>query len=226
MDGNSIMNTFKHKGIELDLSDEVISNKFRQAIRNKSDYEIQEYELVNDYLPTDCDVIELGGGIGFISCIISNIITQNSTHIVIEPTLELINIIERNMILNNCMFKIINAAYAPNSESVTLYRRKEAYENTTLQFDDNDDIILHKRDVRTIQLQTLVDTFNTEDFTLVCDIEGQEKNLVTYEMDILEKYCDIIIMEIHNPVKNETLNILNDSIFSLEEKQDNVYVYL
>lgn len=215
---------YNHKGIELDLSNDIISNKFRQIIRNRDDYEQEEYRLVNKYLnESESDIIELGGGIGFISCVISNIISDDSKHIVIEPTFELIHAIEKNMELNDCKFKILNAAYAPPGESVTLYKRKEAYENSTIQ--NNNEIIIDEENVRSISLENLIDTYSIEQFILISDIEGQEKELINNEMDMLELYCDMIIIEIHDPVKNKTLKALEESKFNIKERQNNVYVY-
>lgn len=70
-----------------------------------------EHDRVNRFLP-DMDVIELGGGTGYISCFINKKLSPNRKHIVLESNTEWIPMIQNHAKLNNCHFDLINEAYS------------------------------------------------------------------------------------------------------------------
>lgn len=81
-------------------------------------YESIERLLVNRYVPSDTDVIELGGGLGFISCILEQQLVEGRTHVIIEANENLIPVLERTRSHNDASFEIEAAAYAPESEQM------------------------------------------------------------------------------------------------------------
>src|SRR3569623_274442 len=58
-----------HRGLTIDTSSPVVTPEIKAALRMRV-YESSEYRFVRRYVPTDCDVIELGGSLGVISCTI------------------------------------------------------------------------------------------------------------------------------------------------------------
>jgi len=58
-----------HRGLIIDTSSPVVTPNIKAALLLQG-YESGEYRFVRRYVPTDCDVIELGGSLGVISCTI------------------------------------------------------------------------------------------------------------------------------------------------------------
>lgn len=213
------MKTFELNGIELDLDFPILSNRVRYGINENKDYEKEEYKLINKYLP-DEDVIELGGGIGYISCVINNKISFEKTQLVIEPTLELVRIIESNMALNNCMFKIINRAYHPHEQSVELAIYKDIWNNSTENI-GTDDPVINTEPVRTTSIQKLVNTYIERKFSLVVDIEGAEKYLIeSDDYKLINNKCELMIVELHTKELVDKFK----SNFTVIDRKNNVYV--
>lgn len=53
-------NRIPHRGLIIDTSSPVVTPKIKAALLLQG-YESGEYRFVRRYVPTDCDVIELGG---------------------------------------------------------------------------------------------------------------------------------------------------------------------
>jgi len=71
-------------------------------------YELQERKLITKYIKSSDRVLELGGGVGAVSCMLNKKLADQSKHLVIEANPELIPILEHNGINNNCRFKTLN----------------------------------------------------------------------------------------------------------------------
>ncbi len=63
--------------------------------------------------------------------------------------------------------------------------------------------------MKAVQLGSLVAERGFARFSLVCDIEGKEYDLVCHEIEVLKK-ADVIIMETHARIIGEEKNKVSD----------------
>lgn len=163
----------------------MMSSAIEDAIR-RGGWEQCERARIDKFLP-DMDVIEMGAGLGFISCI-TNRKLVNRQHIVIEANPLLIPILEHHMEINNITFTILNKAYNCSKKSVDFWVIS-AHENIVG--------IAHAKafNVPAISLSEILDEYNINEYSLIMDIEGAEIHLIE-EPRSLDK-CKMIIIEIH-----------------------------
>lgn len=112
-------NKVSYRGVTLDLSDPVIGRRLKARFP-LGIYETAEVELIEEWIPNNNAVVELGGGIGFVSCVTDENINE-VPHVVIEANPELIDIIETNRKLNNARFDVSHAAYQSSNDMVEFY---------------------------------------------------------------------------------------------------------
>lgn len=82
-----------------------------------NNYEIQEIRMLNQ-IPNlaSMKVLELGGCLGVVSCILNRRLKRPDMHLVAEANPNLIPTLRRNRNLNNCQFRVANNIILPNSE--------------------------------------------------------------------------------------------------------------
>jgi hypothetical protein len=67
-----------------------------------------------------------------------------------------------------------------------------------------------------------------ESFQLVVDIEGGEHDLITDEMDVLQEFCELIILELHSFTERNIeyyIKELEASGFQLLESYEDIYCF-
>jgi len=197
------------RGINLDLATDccIFSNEIFNAVVYGGWEQCEQSRLtfIDNY-----DIIELGGGIGYISCSLNKRLTDK-IHVVIEPNPLLISIIERSRQLNNCHFVVENKIYEPNNK----------FKLFDIITPDNNIVGLKNPVsclIEGINLSTIKTKYNIGNFCLVCDIEGDEFDLLSNgkEVKILEDHCPTILMEFHR--KCDLDNLLKPHGFYLLDK--------
>ena len=186
-------------------------------------YEQPERTAVLKRLDPGLPVVELGGCIGVVACITNKILKNPSLHVVVEANPNLVPILEENRICNHCEFEVVNAALAYNQRDVTFY----------LSTDFRGGSIQHQKrgmpvSVGTTCLRDIVGKRGFGKFSLICDIEGFESDLVLNEADILAK-ADTVILETHPQLVGETriglmLNTLKELGFRHVDEDSSVLV--
>ncbi len=156
-----------------------------------NDYELPERRAVARYLRRDLPVIELGGSIGVVACVTNKLLKDRTAHIVVEANPLAIPHLQRNKQLNRCEFKIVNSAIAYGTDAVTFRPSSQMCASSINSEGDEPPVT-----VPTAQLGDLVRLHGFSRFSLVCDIEGLEYDLVCHEADVLRN-ADTIIMETH-----------------------------
>jgi FkbM family methyltransferase len=154
-------------------------------------YEAPERRAVLRYLKRDIPVIELGGSMGVVACVTNKVLTDPTAHVVVEANPLAIPQLELNRKLNGGKFEIVNRAVAYGADSVTFRPSSDLAESSIARAGDQAPVT-----VDTVELRELVRDRGFKSFTLVCDIEGLEYELVCHEADVL-KNADTIIMETH-----------------------------
>ena len=136
-------------------------------------------------------MIELGGSMGVVACVTNLLLKNPTAHVVVEANPLAIPQLELNKRLNTRQFEIVNRAIAYGTDSVTFRPSSNLAGNSITRGGDQPPVT-----VDTVALGELVQERGFNRFTLVCDIEGLEYDLVCHEGDVLKK-ADTIIMEMH-----------------------------
>ena len=153
-------------------------------------HESQEIALVRQHLVAELPVIELGGGIGVVSCIINRILANPRDHIVVEANPDLIPTLETNRGLNRCQFQIRDVALAYDGPAIALAIDSFA----SSRVDGAGQRRVH---VKTTTLARLLQESGFARINLVADIEGAEVHLVEKEGSLLSQRVQTLIFEIH-----------------------------
>jgi FkbM family methyltransferase len=181
--------SIKHNAVTLDLSESGMDVITRGMITTGM-YEKQESRLLKEWLPSGCAIVELGAGIGYLSCL-SNQHAEPCVHVVAEPNPNLIPTLQEHRRINDCSFEVIEKAYHPDRESVSL-NLQGSYMLGSIHRETDNSI-----EVEAISLEQIIDLYDLSEFTLIADIEGAEKELIRDETHLLSKYCSHIVIEYH-----------------------------
>ena len=165
------------------------------------EYEASERQLIKKYLKPESPIVELGGGLGVITCIANSLLKRPRKHIVVEASSESVSIIKDNVARNQCEIEIINAAIAYGSKDVTFWV------NSDLPY-SNGLTPVHKAakqiTVPAITLDSLFQQHPLTQCTLLCDIEGGENEMVKNELPLIAEHISCIVMETHPRLVGQT----------------------
>jgi FkbM family methyltransferase len=164
---------------------------FRTAEILAGRYEQEEAELVKAYVPDASDVVELGGGIGFITAMTEHTTDNIGRHLVLEMNPQLHPILRKIKEANQLEVHIDKAAYAAQSESVRL-EPGDTYTQTSVS-----ETSTKGEPIPAKSLSALVDEYDLNQFALIVDIEGAERGLLEDEFDTMVEHCPVVIMELH-----------------------------
>lgn len=208
-----------YHSVVLDLSDPVISTRLKARFPLGL-YEDSEVGLIEEQLPDDKPVVELGGGIGFISCFTDSIL-NDVKHVVVEANPKLVEIIETNRALNDASFDIRHSAYQSSGEETDFYVHEKFVGGSVQRTTD--------RVIRVDgeSLEEILDSFE-EKITLIVDIEGGEFDLFENEMDLLVNHCSHLFIEFHEFTDaniEQYEKELVDLGFALRDRRDDVRFY-
>jgi FkbM family methyltransferase len=153
-------------------------------------YESSEHKAL-PFLDTKLPLVEMGGGIGVISCLANHRLENQEIHIVVEANPEIIPLLDENRKRNGCQFKIINAAVGYSSPDLEMKLHHS-------MLDSN----LFSQGFRTVRvpstnLEMILDKFSFSVCSLICDIEGAEYDLINNEIECLKKRVILLILETH-----------------------------
>lgn len=161
------------------------------------EYEEFERRAVSRYVDPEQPVIELGACVGVVACITNRLLRNPEAHIVVEANPSVIPLLEESRQLNQCQFEIVNAAIIYDRPCVTFTPDRDLWANSLKTRPGESTVTVHA-----IRLADLVKKKNFQSFTLICDIEGYEYELVLREPEVLLK-ADTIILETHGRLIGE-----------------------
>ena len=215
-------NQIETHGVKLSVDSPVILTHRKSKIFFNL-YEKDEILAVKKYLQPDLPVIELGGGIGLLSCFINKRLNKPQNHIVLEANPELLPILKRNRCLNNCKFDIKQGALGYGSDLLSLHIAEFAGSS------------LYPVSHNTIQVPraSLALLMANSKFTrtsLIVDIEGGEVDLIENEIIVLQEKVKAFFFEIHhNWIDNSRMeameNTLGDAGFRFIEQFGKTYYF-
>lgn len=187
-------------------------------------YEQPERSAVRNYLRPDLPVVELGGCVGVVACIANKLLRDPGRHVVLEANPLAIPHLRMNRETNGAGFRIVNQALAYGGDSVTFRPSIDFWGNSVDHNLSNEAPVT----VPATQLSRILEESQFQDYALICDIEGQEFELVLREPQALQR-AQLIIMEVHPHTLGEekvgaTLSRLNDLGFRILERSALVVV--
>jgi len=154
----------------------------------RGEYELSERTSARIFLDQRLPVIELGSCIGVVSCITNRMLQHPDRHVVLEANPNIIETLRRNAARNRSCFTIVNAALGYDASPFFVSNHLIASGTRA----KGTPINVPKKTLRQI-----ADEFQFDRFTLVCDIEGSEIDLVDHEGDLIAERCPWVIMETH-----------------------------
>lgn len=167
----------------------------RKAIR-RGLYEGPERRMVARWLPRDLPVIELGGSYGIVSHAIRRHIAPETDLTIVEANPALLQICRANVGLAGAAQRteVIGAALAYGAETVRFAVTDTLHTSHVAKAGDSGSGLV---EVPAVSLAGLVARKGIAgDFSLVCDIEGAEFDLLQNDAAALAR-CAVIVMEIH-----------------------------
>lgn len=183
-----------HRGLTIDTSSPVVTPEIKAALLMRG-YESSEYRFVRRYVPTDCDVIELGGSLGVISCTIRRRIDPARRQFIVEADPRLAQALRRNLAINGCAHnvEVIEQAISYAGGDTVSFALGETSVSGRIAADDRS---LQTIEVPACTLGQLVERHRLTDFALVSDIEGVEWRMLQNDLDALAS-ARMIVMETH-----------------------------
>lgn len=153
-------------------------------------YEEPEIALAHRHLVRGLPVIELGGGIGVVACVINRRLEHPGDHMVVEANPHLIPTLETNRKLNRCEFQIRNAALAYGDGEIEL--AVDSFVTSRVGATGSRVAL-----VPTTTLAKLLEESGFARINLVADIEGAEADLLEREGTLLRDRVQTLILETH-----------------------------
>jgi FkbM family methyltransferase len=149
-------------------------------------YELPERQLILKHLPSDSSVLELGGCIGVVSCLVNSLLTDRHSHVVVEANPFLIPFLERNRDVNGAKFSV---------EHCMVTRATEATLSLAADMDSSKagDQGLS---VPTRTCENIEASYQLSFDTLIMDIEGAEREFIK-ENEFLFQKLKLIVVEFH-----------------------------
>ena len=185
-------NNYPFRSIRVTLPKDLSFDVKNALLRNK--YETEESGFIEEFLPADGDVIELGGSVGVIAAFTRSRLQPSARQVVVEANPALAEICRRNV-----------ASYDANGTSTVIEAALSYSGQETVSFFVGDNPHVGRlgggADGRTItvpvtRLEDICADHGIGEFTLICDIEGAEVDMIE-RSEIWKTRCRLIIMETH-----------------------------
>lgn len=164
-------------------------------------YERAERAAMHHLLDRELPLVELGGSLGVVACLSNRRLRDRGRHVVVEANPLLVPLLTRNRDANACEFTIVNKALAYGGDQVSFFLHPEPWASRLT----GDGESRRADAARIIQVpattfRALIDGFGFERCTLICDIEGAERDLIEHEGDVLRDRVSTLVLETHEYV--------------------------
>lgn len=195
-------------GCQFDLSSPVIMTPQKAGFW-LGNYEAQERIAVQQIPDLGLPVVELGGGIGVVSCVTSKHFGNPSAHVVVEANPNMIAVLEQQRILNGCNFTVVPANLAYEAAEVPFHVNAKFLASSALDFSDPHAQVIN---VAATSLRTILDQQGFDNIVLICDIEGAEVSLFEQESDLIGSRVKYLVLEFHPKLTGR------EAVQAIEEK--------
>jgi FkbM family methyltransferase len=156
-------------------------------------HEAQEIRYVTAHLPLDLPVIELGTSLGAVSAHIARRLNGGRRMVCVEANSRILSLARETIFMN-----------APSTD-VVLIPAAVDYRNETVPFAVSEDLISSRvaqgdellSRVPAITLMSILEQVDVREYSLVCDIEGAELQILENDLEALAR-CRVMIIELHD----------------------------
>ena len=149
-------------------------------------YELPERILIKRHVSPTATVLELGGCIGVVSCVINRILAQPRHHVVVEGNPDVIDVLKLNRDSNGCLFHIRHGV-------VSCKRHPKISVGCAV---DSNQLACTGVEVPALSIEHLEHAHELAFDTLVMDIEGGEYDVLRENADRLP-HLTVAIIEFH-----------------------------
>lgn len=152
-------------------------------------YEGPERALAHKWIHPDARVLELGGCVGVVACVVNKMLDQPQSHVVVEANPTLIDILRANRDANGCSFQIEDRIVSRSPES-------DFYIGKLMTANRKDSGAGRRVTVGTVTLESLEAERGVKFDTVIMDIEGGEFDFFAENAARLAE-LNLVILELH-----------------------------
>lgn len=157
---------YRTDGMSFQIPRDLTSREFRSRFFFDS-HERDERDVIRGRLPEDATVLELGGGLGVVSCTVNSCLRDRERHVVVEANPELFGVLGENRDRNGAGFAIENCLVDDSGDGTFIIADSIAHSGTSY-------VNGKKIKVPTKSLAQIEARHNLQFDVLVSDIEGGE----------------------------------------------------
>lgn len=218
---------FDYQGLRVRLPEGTDAAVASALLRDK--YEAEEMRMIRNHLPTDRPVIELGGSLGVVSAVIGDHLDAETRHLVVEanPYLQQICVENAHAPHKSQALELLQAAVSYGDATVKFQVAKNPHASGLKLRSGSDS--LETVEVPATTLAALHDKLHRPDgFSLVCDIEGGEADMIEHDSATIAQ-AGVIIMELHPTITPDAAaripNRMHALGFSEQDRAGDVYTW-
>jgi FkbM family methyltransferase len=189
------------------------------------EYEGPERFAAKRYVRRDIPVVEFGGSLGVVSCLLNRRLKNPANHVVVEANPQILPTLIENRDRNHCKFEILHGAAGGVGKTVRIYIGESVLASSAITTSPE------SVEVAAFTLAEILQSRGFGRCALMCDIEGSELEIIRAEMDTLRSRVEVFVVEFHpdinglKPVEEARL-LLKDHGFAEAWHQKDVFVYL
>jgi FkbM family methyltransferase len=154
-------------------------------------YELNERFAMKRYVRPDIPVVELGGSLGVVSCLLNRRLRNPERHVVVEANPQNLPRLMGNRERNHCKFEVLHGAAGADGKTARIYFGNGALTASSIATTEN------SVEVAGITLENVMRERSFDSCALVCDIEGAEIHLVRSEIATFRSRVEVFIVELH-----------------------------
>ena len=161
-------------------------------------YERDELQCAGEVLDATLPLVDLGAGIGVVSCSLNGRLHDPEQHLAVEMNPHAFSLLERNRGLNGCEFTSLHArvAYPSSRAGEAGHGASAAARNG--YWDPTDSVLPPEVEApAVITLSEMLAQRGWDEFNLVVDIQGGEVELFAEERDAAFRSARSIVVDLH-----------------------------
>ena len=155
------------------------------------EYEGPERFAGKRYIRPDIPVVEFGGSVGVVSCLLNRRLKNSANHVVVEANPHTLPTLLENRNRNRCKFEILHGAVGAVGKTVRIYFGENALSSSAAASSGE------SVEVPALKLADILHSRGFSRCALMCDIEGSELEMIRAEMDTLRSRVEVFIVEFH-----------------------------
>jgi len=188
------------------------------------EYEGPERTAAKRYIRSDIPVVEFGGSLGVVSCVLNRRLKNPRHHVVVEANPHVLPALLENRNRNHCSFEIVHGAAGGVGKSVRICIGESAL--ASIATATSGDSV----EVPTLTLADVLQSRGLDRCALMCDIEGSEIEMIRAEIETLRTRVEVFIVEFHPRINGSEIVdaarlLLKEQGFVEAWEQHDVFVY-